>query len=223
MSDIGIFDVLGPNMIGPSSSHTAGALRIALMTGKMVESRPVEVTFTLYGSFAKTYRGHGTDRALLAGILGFGTEDIRIRDSFRLADEAGLRYHFIPDSETKDVHPNTVKISLLCENRKKIEVVGVSVGGGRVSIRKINGIEVDFSGEYVTLIVEHTDRPGTVAYITSWLSNYHVNIAFMRLYREQKGERAYCIIEVDGRIPKELLQHISEYPSVSNTTLLNLV
>src|SRR5574344_1821690 len=203
MCPIGIFDIIGPNMIGPSSSHTAGALRIALMAGKLVPGGAKKVEFTLYGSFAHTYRGHGTDRALLAGIMGFGPEDLRIRDSFRIAQERGLEYRFHVDTVTTGLHPNTVGIALTGADGHTIHVTGVSVGGGSVRLRELDGVEIDLSGEYDTVVVKQYDKPGVVAYITKTLSDCGVNIAFMRLYRENRGKLAYTIVEADQPIKRE--------------------
>lgn len=214
MCPIGIFDIIGPNMIGPSSSHTAGALRIALMAGKLVPGGAKKVEFTLYGSFAHTYRGHGTDRALVAGILGFGTEDVRIRDSFSIARERGLEFSFLLDTETKDVHPNTVGILLTAGDGHTIHVTGVSVGGGNVRLREIDGVEIDLSGDYDTLVVKQYDKPGVVAYITKALSDSGVNIAFMRLYRENKGQIAYTIVEADGCIAEEIVHRVTAHPDI---------
>lgn len=221
MADIGIFDIIGPNMIGPSSSHTAGALRIALLAGKMVPERIARAEFTLYGSFAKTYRGHGTDRALLGGILGFDTEDKRIRDSYQYADEAGLQYSFVENHTNKDAHPNTVDIRLENQQGQVTQVTGVSIGGGRVKIKRINGVKIDFSGEYNTILVRQLDKPGIVAYITKCLSDYNINIAYMRLYREDKGQNAYSIIEVDGDIPPEVVEQIAQSDKISEALLIN--
>lgn len=221
MADIGVFDIIGPNMIGPSSSHTAGALRIALLAGKMVQGRVAQADFTLYGSFARTYRGHGTDRALLGGILGFDTEDKRIRDSFALAEAAGLRYSFTEDTVTTPTHPNTVAVALQSETGETTRVMGVSVGGGRVSIKRINGVKIDFSGEYNTIMIRQLDKPGIVAYIANALSEYSINIAYMRLYRENKGENAYSIIEVDGEISPQVVERIAACPDIHEALLIN--
>ena len=153
MSFISAFDVMGPNMIGPSSSHTAGAARIAFLARKMLNGTLKKVQFTLYGSFAKTYHGHGTDRALLGGIMGFGTDDMRIRDSFEIAKDIGLDFSFVPNEIETDVHPNTVDILMTNENGDHILIRGESLGGGKARICRINDVEVDFTGEYSTLIV----------------------------------------------------------------------
>ena len=145
MSFISVFDVLGPNMIGPSSSHTAGAAVIAGVARKLIAPPLKKVEFTLYGSFAKTYRGHGTDRALLGGILGFDTDDVRIRDSFEIARQRGLEFAFIPNETEQDVHPNTADIRMENELGQVMAVRGVSLGGGKMKITRINGVEVDFT------------------------------------------------------------------------------
>ena len=210
----GIFDIIGPNMIGPSSSHTAGALRIAYLAGRLIPGGAQKVEFTLYGSFAHTYRGHGTDRALLAGIMGFGPEDLRIRDSFRIAQERGLEYRFHVDTVTTGLHPNPVGMALTGADGHTIHVTGVSVGGGSVRLRELDGVEIDLSGEYDTVVVKQYDKPGVVAYITKTLSDCGVNIAFMRLYRENRGKLAYTIVEADQPIKRETVHRIREHPDI---------
>ena len=209
-----VFDIMGPVMIGPSSSHTAGALRIAYLAGRLIPGGAKKVEFTLYGSFAHTYRGHGTDRALLAGIMGFGPEDLRIRDSFRIAQERGLEYRFHVDTVTTGLHPNTVGIALTGADGHTIHVTGVSVGGGSVRLRELDGVEIDLSGEYDTVVVKQYDKPGVVAYITKTLSDCGVNIAFMRLYRENRGKLAYTIVEADQPIKRETVHRIREHPDI---------
>ena len=159
MSFISVFDVLGPNMIGPSSSHTAGAAVIAYLAHKMIAPPLKKVDFTLYGSFAKTYHGHGTDRALLGGIMGFSTDDTRIRNSFSIATERGLSYSFTPCETETDVHPNTVDIRMENAAGQVMTIRGESLGGGKCRIARINGVEVDFTGEYSTVIVVQQDKP----------------------------------------------------------------
>lgn len=222
MDFISIFDVIGPNMIGPSSSHTAGAVSIALLAKKMFPYHIETVTFTLYGSFSKTYQGHGTDRALLGGILGFGTDDVRIRDAFSIAKEQQLTYSYNIDEETITDHPNTVDILLSDGQENQLFVRGESIGGGRIRIVRINHIDVDFTGEYSTLIVEQDDAPGVVAHITQCLSNHNVNIAFMRLFREKKGATAYTIVESDELIPIGVLAEIPTNILVHNLMLIQI-
>ena len=240
MSYTSIFDVIGPNMIGPSSSHTAGAVAIALMARKLfirpaaLETSGTEGTegtegrqiaradFTLYGSFAKTYHGHGTDKALLGGIQGFTPDDIRIRDAFTIADRTGLAYSFTENHENLGYHPNTADILLTGTDGSRQFVRGVSIGGGRMKIVRINNIDVDFTGQYSTLIVRQKDTAGIVAHISSCLSEKNVNIAFMRLYREAKGETAYTIIESDQAIPPEIIDSIKSHDGIYETTVIQV-
>lgn len=222
MNFLSIFDVIGPNMIGPSSSHTAGAVSIALMARKMFPEAIQKVTFTLYGSFAKTYRGHGTDRALLGGILGFPTDDERIRDAFSHAESMNVEYQFIIDETTATNHPNTADIDIVGVTGQLLSVRGESIGGGKMKIVRINNIDVEFTGEYSTLIVHQQDKPGVVAHITQALSEYEVNIAFMRLFRENKGANAYTVVESDESIPAEVLNKIRTNPNVDNLMLIQL-
>ena len=222
MSFISVFDVLGPNMIRPSSSHTAGAAAIAFLARKMLNGELVKADFTLYGSFARTYRGHGTDRALLGGIMGFSTDDRRIPDSFAIADEIGLSYSFTTNEKETEVHPNTVDIRMEDSLGHVLTVRGESIGGGKVRITRIDQVEVDFSGEYSTLIVVQQDKPGVVAHITRCLSEKNVNIAYMKLYREEKGSTAYSIVESDDKLPSEAVEQIRENKYVTDVMLIQL-
>ena len=222
MSFISAFDVMGPNMIGPSSSHTAGAARIAFLARKMLNGTLKKVQFTLYGSFAKTYHGHGTDRALLGGIMGFGTDDMRIRDSFEIAKDIGLDFSFVPNEIETDVHPNTVDIIMLNEAGQQMTIRGESLGGGKVRISKINQVDVDFTGEYSAAIVIQKDVPGVVAYITKCLSDRQVNIAFMRLFRESKGHTAYTIVESDGILPEDIADTIRQNKHVQDVMVVQM-
>ena len=220
MSFISVFDVLGPNMIGPSSSHTAGAAVIAHLAHRLIAPPLKKVEFTLYGSFAKTYRGHGTDRALLGGIMGFPTDDLRIRDSFSIAQEQGLEFSFTPNETETEVHPNTVDIRMENADGQVMTVRGESLGGGKVRIVRINGVTVDFTGEYATVIAVHQDKPGVVAHITKVLSDWGVNLAFMRLFRESKGHTAYSIIESDGRLPDGIPQALQTNPYIHDVMIV---
>ena len=222
MSFISVFDVLGPNMIGPSSSHTAGAALIAYLAQKMINGPLVKVEFTLYGSFAKTYRGHGTDKALLGGIMGFSADDMRIRESFRIAKERGLDFSFSVNEEETEVHPNTVDIVMTNAAGQRMEIRGESLGGGKVRIARINQVQVDFSGEYSAVIVIHHDKPGVAAHITKCLSDKNINIAFMRLFREAKGHTAYTIVESDGRLPMDILENLRENVHVHDVMIVQV-
>ena len=220
MAFISVFDVLGPNMIGPSSSHTAGAEIIAFLAQKMITPPLVRVNFTLYGSFAKTYHGHGTDRALLGGIMGFSADDTRIRDSFDIAAKRGLAYSFTPNETETDIHPNTLDIRMENAEGQVMTVRGESLGGGKVRIVRINGVKVDFSGEYNALIVVQQDKPGVVAHITNILSEHGVNIAFMRLFREAKGHTAYTIVESDERLPEGVSKLLRQNPNITDVMVV---
>ena len=204
MASISVFDVLGPNMIGPSSSHTAGASSIAYLAQKMAGGNIKKVKFILYGSFAETYHGHGTDKALLGGILGFRTDDKRIRDSFKIAGDRGVEFEFETNETETEVHPNTVDISIETKDGKKLEVRGESVGGGKCRIVRIDNVPVDFTGEYSAAIIVQKDMPGVIKHIAGALSDRNINIAFMRLFREGRHETAYTIVETDSALPEEL-------------------
>ena len=209
-------------MIGPSSSHTAGAVSMALVARKMFPEQICKVSFTLYGSFAKTYHGHGTDRALLGGILGFATDDARIRDAFDLAKKFGVEYEYIIDEETIPDHPNTADIHMTGINGYEMMVRGQSIGGGKIKIVRINDIDVEFTGEYCTLIVKQLDTPGVIAHITQCLSDCNVNIAFMRLFREDKGATAFTVVESDEIIPEDILVKIRQNENVHELMLIQM-
>ena len=220
MTFISVFEVIGPNMVGPSSSHTAGAASIARLAGKMLHRKIKKVEFILYGSFAQTYRGHGTDRALLGGIMGFETDDVRIRDSFEIAEKEGIEFSFITNTVETDVHPNTVDMVIEDVSGQKLTVRGESLGGGKVRLTKINGVKVHFTGEYEALIVIHKDHPGVISKVTNVFGKQHLNIAFLRVYRESKGGEAYMIIESDEEITLETVEAIEKNPFVKDTMLI---
>ncbi len=201
MKDYNLFDIIGPIMIGPSSSHTAGACRIGYTAQSIIKLTITEVTFVLYGSFAKTYMGHGTDIALLGGFLGLKPDDERLVDAYKIADNRQLKYAFeLSDDETD--HPNTVKIIAKTSRLDTWEIVGVSIGGGKMVIKSINGIDVHYSGDYNTLVTHHKDNSGMLARIATILSENRINIAFMKMFREEKGQKAIGIIETDETIDK---------------------
>lgn len=220
MKTLSIRDIIGPVMIGPSSSHTAGALRIALMARKLLAAEPVQVVFTLYGSFAHTFRGHGTDRALVAGMLGLSPEDERIRDSFKLAEQAGLKFSFEPDAETKTAHSNTVDLLITDRSGEVTHVRGESVGGGAAVICELNGIEVRLSGEYHSIVVKQKDECGVLAHIAACLNTFGINIATTRLFRERRGDIAYTVMETDDEIPASIAQAIEAHDSIYSVTVV---
>ena len=203
MEDLSVFDIIGPRMTGPSSSHTAGAVRIAFIARRLVGEEISRVHFTLYGSFAETGRGHGTDKALIGGILGFMPDDERIRNAYEIAKKQGIGVDFTFSDEPAD-HPNTVKIELWDVHDRMMEVVGRSVGGGNILITEINEQGVELSGEYPTLIVSHRDEPGVIAEVSHVLAQLNINIAFMRVFRHGRGRDAYMCIETDTPVTKEM-------------------
>ena len=220
MANIGIFDVLGPIMIGPSSSHTAGAARLGKIAGTIVNKPIKEVSFLLHGSFKETYKGHGTDRALVAGILGFLPDDPNLKDSISIANEKGIIIRFLP-ADLGQVHPNTVKFLIKDIDDIEWEVLGSSIGGGLVEILEINGKKVKITGEYPTIITCHDDIPGTVSKISTLFYENKINIAFMSLSRNQKGKDATMTLEVDTNISDEIINEIKSINGVNRVIVIN--
>lgn len=220
MANIGIFDVLGPIMIGPSSSHTAGAARLGKIARTIVNKPIKNVTFLLHGSFKETYKGHGTDRALVAGILGMMPDDERLRDALLIAEKEGLEVHFLP-ADLGQVHPNTVKILMTDCDDINWEVLGSSIGGGLVEIYEINGNKVKITGEYPTIITCHDDIPGTVSKVSTLFYDNDINIAHMTLVRSQKGKDATMTFEVDNNVSEELIAAIKAVEGVNRVILIN--
>ena len=220
MANIGIFDVLGPIMIGPSSSHTAGAARLGKIARTIVNKPIKDVTFLLHGSFKETYKGHGTDRALVAGILGMMPDDERLRDALLIAEKEGLEVHFLP-ADLGQVHPNTVKILMTDCDDINWEMLGSSIGGGLVEIYEINGNKVKITGEYPTIITCHDDIPGTVSKVSTLFYDNDINIAHMTLVRSQKGKDATMTFEVDNNVSEELIAAIKAVEGVNRVILIN--
>lgn len=220
METLGIRDIIGPIMIGPSSSHTAGALRIAYMARRLSLAEPKKVDFFLLGSFAHTLTGHGTDKALVAGMLGLETDDLRIRDSFALAKDAGLDFSFTPMPEEDFDHPNTVIIHMLDTEGNTMRIRGESIGGGAAVIRSIDGIEVYITGENTSIVIRQRDKAGVLAHIAKSISDYGVNIATTRVYRERKGDAAYTILETDQAVCPEIKECIEEHPAIKDVRII---
>lgn len=208
------FDILGPVMVGPSSSHTAGALRIAQMAVSLCEAQLTRVDFTLYNSFARTYRGHGTDRALLGGILGMHTDDPDIQRSFEIARQRGLAWSFSESAEGDGLHPNTVDIEMACADGSVTRVRGESLGGGKARLTQVNGVAVDLTGRMPALFVAHRDTPGMLALMTGRLGEAGVNIAYMSSYRTTPGQLAYALFECDTLPAPDVLASIGRSPDV---------
>lgn len=218
---MGIFDIMGPIMVGPSSSHTAGAVRIRYITRKLLGEKPVKAELLLHGSFAATGEGHGTDRALAAGLLGMKPDDERIPHSLEIAREEGLAIT-IGSVVLRNVHPNTALLRVEGEGGRKLEVEASSLGGGRIKINKLDGIEANFSGDCPTLIVHNMDQPGHVAEVTFFLARFHVNIATMQLYRNVRGGYAVMVLECDQPIPKEPLELLAHMDGILKITYLDM-
>lgn len=215
-----LYDILGPVMVGPSSSHTAGAVRIGLITRRLLGDEPVKADIDLAGSFAATGKGHGTDRALVAGLLGMQPDDTRIPDSLRLALERGMEVHF-HEVQLTDAHPNTAVLHAETAQGRKLELQASSLGGGRIMVNKLDGIEVNFTGESPTLIVHNLDQPGHVAEVASMLSHKAVNIATLHLYRNRRGGYAVMVLETDQPVPEESVTWLSHLEGVMKVTYLN--
>lgn len=216
-----LFDIIGPIMVGPSSSHTAGAVRIGYVARLLLAEPVKKVDICLHGSFRSTGKGHGTDRALVAGLLGMQTDDERIPDSLTVAKEEGMEVAFW-SVELRDAHPNSVKLLLTGIYGKKLELMAASLGGGRIRVCELNGLEANFSAEYPTLIVNNQDRPGIVNEVTAALAHEDVNIATMHLYRNKRGSNAVMILECDGEIPRESLKRLKSLPGILDVAYLSL-
>ena len=218
--NISIFDVSGPIMVGPSSSHTAGAVKLARIAAATMKDPFCKVDFALHGSFAKTYRGHGTDKALLAGVLGIMEDDERIGQAFELANASGLEYDFF-EKELDGVHENSVEIVFYLENGGQHRVVGSSVGGGAIVIRRINEMELEITALLPTLLIRHRDEKGVIGNIANLLSESGINIGAMKLSRKARGSEAFCTIETDEQISQSLQELICKIPEVYFAQAIN--
>lgn len=215
----GVFDIVGPVMIGPSSSHTAGAARLGRMARIILGEEPRSVVIELHGSFAQTYRGHGTDKALVAGLLGYNADDPRIKEAIAIAARENFEVVF-RTADLGDVHPNTASFELTGVSGRKVRMAGASVGGGNIKVTNIDGYVVELTGEYHTLISIHQDKPGVVARITELLARDNVNIAFMRVSRRERGSQALAIIEADQPIPGGTLAALQTIPAIERAFLI---
>lgn len=217
-----VFDIIGPVMIGPSSSHTAGAVRIGKYARSVLGKRPVKAVIRFSGSFAKTYKGHGTDKAVIAGILGMDTDDSRIRNSMQIATEEGLDFTFL-EEDIDGAHPNTAEITLTDESGRTALIQGASIGGGNIVINKINDTEVSISGKSDTLVIPHDDIPGMIAVVTNILAEKGVNVHGFSLGRDRKGGTAVMTIEIDGNIDESINEAIMECPHIHASTILKAI
>ncbi|MBC8062028.1 MAG: L-serine ammonia-lyase, iron-sulfur-dependent, subunit beta [Clostridiaceae bacterium] len=220
MKEYSIFDIIGPVMIGPSSSHTAGAARLGKVARAIANGELEKVEFLLHGSFSKTYRGHGTDRALVAGILGFEPWDERLRDSLNIAKERNIQVSFI-ETNLGDVHPNTVKFLMTLKDNSLVEVMGSSIGGGNILISEVDNEKVEFNGNYPTMLVKHKDLPGMISKVSGLISNANINIAFLKVYRISKGQTATMVFETDSPVPEVVINEINELGNIENIRVIN--
>ncbi len=211
MKDYGVFDILGPIMVGPSSSHTAGAARLAKVAREVVDKNFKKVIFYLHGSFGKTYEGHGTDKALVAGILGMDPSDDNLKNSFEIAKEKGIEFEFI-EADLGYYHPNTVKIVFEYNDSNDLYIIGSSIGGGNILITDINGNKVEFSGDYPTLLLKYQDQKGVISRISSILSANEINIATMKVSREKSI--ATMVVETDSNIETGVIDEIEKLDEV---------
>jgi len=208
-----VFDIIGPIMIGPSSSHTAGAARIGRVARSLFGREPKWAKISLYESFAKTYKGHGTDVALVGGLLDFDTDDKRIIEALNIAKERNIQVEFIEETATAE-HPNTARI-LIGDEKGELELVGISIGGGKIEIIELNGFQLKLSGHHPAILVVHNDRFGAIAAVSNILGSHEINIGHMEVSRKEKGKMALMTIEVDQNIDESIIEEISKLPNIT--------
>ena len=216
-----ILDIIGPVMVGPSSSHTAGAARIGQITRKLLGEKVKKAHISLHGSFLATGKGHGTDRALVAGLLGMAVDDSRIPYSFDIARQEDVDFTF-GEVFLQDAHPNSLKIEAEGVSGRALEVIGASIGGGRIRICEIDGMMANFSGEAPTLVVYNQDKPGCIVKATSKLGAMGINIGTMQVYRDERGGNAVMVIEVDQEVPAECIRQLEQEDGIDKVTYLCL-
>ena len=216
-----IFDILGPVMVGPSSSHTAGAVRIGLISTQLFGRKPEKAAIYLHGSFAATGKGHGTDRAVVAGLLGMKPDDMRIPESFEIAQEEGMEFT-IQAKDIRGAHPNTVQMILEAGGAEPMKIQAFSIGGGRIRVSKLDGIDVNFSGESNTLIVRNIDQPGCITDVAESLSRKDINIATMQVFRDKRGGCAVMVVETDQVVPRDAIEQLENKKGIVKVTFLNV-
>ena len=216
-----IFDILGPVMVGPSSSHTAGAARIGAMARTLLGEEVADAKLHLYGSFAETGKGHGTDRALVAGVLGLREDDDRLPNAFAIAAERGLKYSF-SEEEMRDVHENTVRMTFNMTDGSVQIVTGSSIGGGQILITSINGFDVEYTAQSNAIIIAQYDRKGVISHVTGALAEHDINIGVMRLSRRARGDVACTIIEVDAHISPNIVAELRALPDIISVRAINV-
>lgn len=217
-----IFDIMGPVMVGPSSSHTAGAVRMGRVARHLLGTQPSKVEILLHGSFAATGSGHGTDKALVAGLLDLAPDHPDIPHSFQFAQELGMIVH-LSSIELPNAHPNTAILRMTHpEDGRILEVCASSLGGGRIRVNSIDGMEASFSSEYPTLIIRNEDKPGIVSDVSYLLSTNHCNIATMQLYRDRRGGLAVMVLECDNPIPRRMIKVLQDLDGIVRCTYLDM-
>ena len=216
-----IFDILGPVMVGPSSSHTAGAARIGLIARQLFGRQPDKAQVYLHGSFAATGKGHGTDKALIAGLLGMKPDDMRIPESFEIAKEMGMEFQ-IAEKDIREAHPNTAQMIMEAEGVKTMKIQAYSIGGGRIRVSKLDGIDVHFSGESNTLIVRNVDQPGRITEVAAALSKCDINIATMQVFRDKRGGFAVMVVETDQVVSQEAIENLEKKEGIIKVTFLDV-
>ncbi|GEN82065.1 putative L-serine dehydratase, beta chain [Sporosarcina luteola] len=213
-----VFEIIGPVMIGPSSSHTAGAARIGRVARDLFGRQPEWAKIYLYGSFAETYKGHGTDVAIIGGLLDYDTFDERIKTSFEDAAALGMTFEFIPEEEEAD-HPNTARV-VIGDSQGEMELVGISIGGGTMEVTELNGFPLRLSGHFPALLVVHDDRAGVIASVSNSIASQGMNIAHMEVGRKEKGKMALMVIEVDQMFDETLINELKSLPNVTQVSTL---
>lgn len=214
-----IFDIIGPVMVGPSSSHTAGAARIGKVARTIFGKQPQWINISFYGSFAKTYKGHGTDVAIVGGLLDFDTQDERIIHSLQIAEQLDISIS-IREEEAVPTHPNTAKV-VIGTKEEQIELVGISIGGGKIEVVELNGFQLKLSGNHPAILVVHNDRFGTIAAVSNILAKHELNIGHMEVSRKEKGMEALMVIEVDQNVDQPLLDELATLPNILKVTKIH--
>ncbi|MDH4616640.1 L-serine ammonia-lyase, iron-sulfur-dependent subunit beta [Brevibacillus sp. AY1] len=215
-----VFDIIGPIMVGPSSSHTAGAARIGRVARRLFGRKPALAQVTFYGSFAKTYQGHGSDVATIAGILDFETSDLRLKDSLNIAQNEGMEV-ILNTSDVLTEHPNTARVRL-SDEKETIEIVGVSIGGGKIEVLEINGFTCQLGFDSPTLLVLHEDRFGMIAAVAKVLTQHRINVGLMEVSRHDRGSRALMAVETDAVVSPQVMEEIRKIPYIFDVSLLAL-
>lgn len=217
-----VFHIIGPVMIGPSSSHTGGTVRIGRVARALIRGNPVKAKLLLHGSFAETYKGHGTDKALVAGMMGMQTDDIGIRTSLEKAKEIGFDVEIVK-GEIPGAHPNTVRITLTDDLGETVTIQGSSIGGGNIVITEIDSLPVHITGQHASVVVLHNDISGTISAVTAVTAKHNINIANLIVNRQKKGGLAVMTFEVDGVLSQSLKEEMNKVPNVINTILIDPV